>query len=80
MVNHKLTVRWSRKKEYAKNATKKFMAGATNNFVPIIAGPHTTIQSIQISPDLYDELIIPFVKTATYYQDSTPEVKYACIE
>jgi hypothetical protein len=80
LVNNKLTERWLRKKEYAKSATKKFMAGGTNNFVPIIAGPHITTPSMQISPGLFDELIIPFVKTETYYQDSIPVEKYAYIE
>jgi len=56
------------------------MAGATNSFVQIIAGRHITIQSIQISLDLFDGLIIRFVKTETYYQDSIPEEKFAFIE
>ena len=56
------------------------MAGVTNNFAPITAGQLTTIQSMQIFPDLYDESIIRFVKTGTYYRGSTPVGKHEYTE
>ena len=58
---------------------RKYMADATNNFALIIAGQPTTMQSIQISPDLFGALIIRFVKTGIYYRGSIPAEKHVCI-
>ena len=55
------------------------MADATNNFALIIAGQPTTMQSIQISPDLFGALIIRFVKTEISYRGSIPAEKHECI-